>query len=57
MKKIIIFGGYGFVGSNLYNELKKENRVFRYTSLQKLSKNKIKYNYLNFLKIIKKNLT
>lgn len=55
MKKIIIFGGYGFVGSNLYNELKKENRVLRYTSLQKLSKNKIKYNYLNFLKIIKKN--
>lgn len=55
MKKILIFGGYGFIGKKLYNELKKENKVFRYTSLQKLNKNKIKYNYFNFLKIIKKN--
>lgn len=51
MKKILIFGGYGFIGSKLYNNLKKEFVVKRLTSL-KSNSNFIKYNYSVFLKII-----
>ena len=52
MKKVLIFGGYGFIGNNLYLELKKNYIVSRYTSTQNY-KNKILYNYKNFFKVIK----
>jgi len=52
MKKVLIFGGYGFIGNNLYLELKKNYMVSRYTSTQNY-KNKILYNYKNFFKVIK----
>ena len=42
MKKVLIFGGYGFIGNNLYLELKKNYIVSRYTSTQNY-KNKILY--------------
>ena len=51
MKKILIFGGYGFIGNNLYFDLEKKYKVLRYTSIKKNGK-KIKYNYKNFSKII-----
>ena len=53
MKKILIFGGYGFIGSKLYEKLKISHDVKRYSSLKK-NKNFINYSYKNFLKIIKK---
>lgn len=52
MKKIIIFGGYGFIGSHLYKNLKKKYSVIRYSSFNK-NKNFVKYNYKNFSKIFK----
>tara|TARA_A100001015_G_C15030242_1_gene732785 strand:- start:1416 stop:2291 length:876 start_codon:yes stop_codon:yes gene_type:complete len=53
MKKVLIFGGYGFIGNKIYHELKNNYVVSRYTSLNKHQKNKIKYSYENFYKIIK----
>ena len=36
MKTILIFGGYGFVGNELYNYLiTKKYKVYRYTSQKK----------------------
>lgn len=54
MKKIIIFGGYGFIGSHLYNKLKNKYIVLRFTSI-KNKRSKINYNYKNFSNIIKNN--
>tara|TARA_B100001027_G_scaffold203568_1_gene165109 strand:+ start:326 stop:478 length:153 start_codon:yes stop_codon:yes gene_type:complete len=49
MKTILIFGGYGFVGNNLYKFLIKKNyKVYRYTSQKK----KLKNHTLNILKKI-----
>lgn len=53
MKKVLIFGGYGFIGNNLFNELKQKYIVKRYTSFKNQKKNRIKYNYKNFFEIIK----
>ena len=50
MKKILIFGGYGFIGEKLYLSLKKIYNVKRYSSTKS---KKIKYNYKSFFKIIK----
>ena len=50
MKRVLIFGGYGFIGSNFFEELKKKYKVFRYTATKK---KKIKYNYKNFYKLVK----
>ncbi len=50
MKKILIFGGYGFIGEKLYLSLKKIYNVKRYSSIKS---KKIKYNYKTFFKIIK----
>ena len=50
MKRVLIFGGYGFIGSHLYEELKKKYKVFRYTATKK---KKIKYNYKNFYKLVR----
>ena len=44
MKKVLIFGGYGFIGNNLFNELKQKYIVKRYTSFKNQKKNRIKYN-------------
>jgi len=39
MKTILIFGGYGFVGNELYNHLiANKYKVFRYTTQKKNSK-------------------
>ena len=36
MKTILIFGGYGFVGNELFNNLISKNfKVYRYTSQKK----------------------
>ncbi|MDA7480808.1 NAD(P)-dependent oxidoreductase [Candidatus Pelagibacter ubique] len=54
MKTILIFGGYGFVGNELYNYLiTRKFKVYRYTSQKKEIKNKcIKYTLNNFKKLI-----
>ena len=49
-KKILILGGYGFLGSNLYRSLKDIHYVFRYGNFSK--KKEIS---LSGLKKIKKN--
>ena len=56
MKTVLIFGGYGFVGNELYKYLISNNfRVFRYTAQKKIFKNScIKYTLDNFKKLIKK---
>ena len=56
MKTILIFGGYGFIGSDLYNYLiTKKYKVYKYTSQKKKFKNKyIKYSLNNFKKLITK---
>ena len=56
MKTILIFGGYGFVGNELYKHLISKNyKVFRYTAQKKNFKNNcIKYSLNNFKKLIKK---
>ncbi len=56
MKTILIFGGYGFVGNELYNYLITKNyKVYRYTSQNKKIKNTcIKYSLENFKKLLKK---
>ena len=51
MKKILIFGGYGFIGHKLYEGLKNTFVVKRYSSL-KSNIYSIKYNHSNFYKII-----
>tara|TARA_B100001093_G_scaffold148985_1_gene141724 strand:+ start:248 stop:1135 length:888 start_codon:yes stop_codon:yes gene_type:complete len=51
MKKILIFGGYGFIGHKLYEGLKNIFVVKRYSSL-KSNIYSIKYNHSNFYKII-----
>ena len=61
--KICIFGGNGFIGSNLANEYKKNNhKVYIYTQT-KISKSikiknnfKIKYDEKNFSKILSKKI-
>jgi UDP-glucose 4-epimerase len=56
MTRILIFGGYGFVGSSVYDYLKKKKiQTVRFTSLKEKSENYIKYNYKNFYNIINKN--
>ena len=54
MKTILIFGGYGFVGNELYNYLiTRKFKVYRYTSQKKKIKNNcIKYTLNNFKKLI-----
>jgi len=56
MKTILIFGGYGFVGNNLYKFLIKKNyKVYRYTSQKKkIKKSYFKYSEKNFMKLLKK---
>ncbi len=56
MKKVIIFGGYGFVGNELYiNLYKKKFQVFRYRNkIYSNKKNSIFYTCRNFEKKIKK---
>jgi len=56
MKTILIFGGYGFVGNELYNHLiANKYKVFRYTTQKKEFKNTcINYTLYNFKKLIKK---
>lgn len=56
MKTVLIFGGYGFVGNELYKYLISNNfKVFRYTSQKKIfNNNRIKYTLNNFKKLIKK---
>ena len=61
--KICIFGGNGFIGSNLAKEyLKKNNNVYIYSQTKikksiKIKNNfKIKYNEKIFLKYYQKNL-
>ena len=51
-KKILIIGGYGFIGKNLYGRLKKTNKVLRFGKTNKATKKinlknlkKIKYNF------------
>ena len=60
--KICIFGGNGFIGSNLANHyLKNNHKVYVYTQTKinkdlKIKNNfKIKYNEKNFITILKKN--
>lgn len=54
MKTILIFGGYGFVGNELFNNLISKNfKVYRYTSQKKIFKSRcIKYSLSNFKKLI-----
>ncbi len=56
MKKVIIFGGYGFIGDALYENLyKKKFKVLRYRNKTYSKKDRsILYNQKNFQKIIKK---
>lgn len=56
MKKVIIFGGYGFIGGALYENLyKKKFKVLRYRNkTYSKKKNSVSYNQKNFEKIIKK---
>ena len=56
MKKVIIFGGYGFIGDALYENLyKKKFKVLRYRNkTYSNKKNSVLYNQENFEKIIKK---
>ena len=49
-KKILILGGYGFLGSNLYRSLKDIHYVFRYGNFSKKKEISI-----SDLKKIKKN--
>ncbi len=51
-KKILIIGGYGFIGKNLYGRLKKTNKVLRFGKTNKNTKKinlknlkKVKYNF------------
>ena len=37
-KKILIIGGYGFIGKNLYGRLKKTNKVLRFLKTNKNTK-------------------
>lgn len=46
-KSILITGGYGFLGSNIYQELKKKNKVVRFGSFKK----KKIINYLNLKRL------
>ena len=57
MKKVIIFGGYGFIGDALYENLyKKKFKVLRYRNKTYSKKDRsVLYNQKNFQKIIKKN--
>lgn len=47
-KKILIIGGYGFIGGNLYRKLKKGNKVIRFG---KTNKNKQRINLKNLKKL------
>ena len=49
-KKILIIGGYGFIGSNLYKALKKNNFVNRF------GKKKIKSKKINFKNLKNNNI-
>ncbi len=53
---IIVFGGNGFIGRHLSFLLEKKNKVFVYGNkdYSKKGNNLIKYNKLNFIKILKK---
>ena len=51
-KKILIIGGYGFIGKNLYSRLKKTNKVLRFGKTNRTNKKinlknlkKIKFNF------------
>jgi len=56
MKKIIIFGGLGYIGSNLYKYLNQKNKVYIFSNKKYNLKSKysVYYNLKNFKKIIKK---
>ena len=53
---IIVFGGNGFIGRHLSFLLEKKNKVFVYGNkdYSKKGNNLIKYNKLNFIKILRK---
>ncbi len=55
-KKILIIGGYGFIGSHLYNKLKLNNKIIRFgrnnDRKQKINVKNLKKLNLNFNQII-----